>query len=102
MLRPPPVEVVVELREVLPPSRGNQAHDVIGQKRHQRGHDRQLRALLFEFSGSTILAAYGRTMTIRELFRHERRRDDVIESSHRFAGPPRRADEARRVAAVTS
>jgi hypothetical protein len=48
LLLPTPVEVIVELREVVSASRGHQAHDVIGEQGHQRGHDRQVRALLSE------------------------------------------------------
>ena len=31
LLRPTPVEVIVELRKIIPASRGHQAHDVIGE-----------------------------------------------------------------------
>ena len=74
LLQHAPVEVVVELRKVAATRGSNQSHDVIGEQGHQSGHDRQVRALLFEVScASTIPAAYGITMTIRELFRYSTR-----------------------------
>jgi hypothetical protein len=72
-----PVEVVIELSEVISSTRGNQTHDVISEQGHQGGHDRQVRALLSEVLCSTIPAAYGIPITVRELFRYGKPSPDL-------------------------